>query len=121
MALLDVSDTLIGLTELITIEVAIPGDYINGSWVPGIPTIDSSSAVVQPASNRDLNDLRLEGDTTSSYKKFYSVYPFKTANSDLKTEADIIVYKGERFKVLTSADWDSMGGYTKAITVRLTT
>ena len=120
MPIADVSDALLGLEEPISVETSIAGSRVKGSWVSGgVTVVPDLEAVVQPASNEDINELRIEGDTTSVYKKFYSTYLFKTADKVAKTEADLIVYKGEKYKVLTVADWATIGGFNKAITVRI--
>lgn len=119
MAIADVTDALSDLQESISIEVSIAGSRVNGSWVSGGVNTISEMAVVQPASNEDMNVLSQSGDQTHSYKKFYSKYQFKTASSKDKTEADIIVYQGEKFKVLSVSDYKQLGGYFKAVSVRI--
>lgn len=120
MPLADVSDAFIDLLEPIEVETSIAGTRVKGSWVTGgVTLVPDLEAVVQPASNQDINELRIEGDATSSYKKFYSEYQFKTADKLAQTEADLILYKGQKFKVLSIADWDTVGGYNKAMTVRI--
>ena len=118
--MLDVSDALRDLEVPIEVERSIAGTRDKGSWVSGgVTLIPDLMAAVQPASNEDINELRLEGDATSSYKKFYSEYQFKTADKIAQTEADLILYKGQKFKVLTATDWADLGGYNKAITVKI--
>jgi len=120
MPIVDVSDAIVDLEEDIQVERSIAGSRVKGSWVTGgVDIIPDLRASVQPASNEDINELRIEGDATSIYKKFYSAYPFKTANKATKTEADLIVYEGEKYKVLSVADWVKVGGYNKAMTVRI--
>ena len=117
--MLDMSDAFIDLLESISVSSTAPGTRDKGHWVSGATTITNVEAVVQPASNRDINDLREQGDATSSYKKFYSEHVFKTADKITATEADIITYEGEQFKVLTAAPWSKIGNYNKIMTVRI--
>lgn len=119
MALADVTDALLDLQEDITITVSTEGARVKGSWVAGATTLDTAMAVVQPASSEDVNELSIEGDSDVSYKVFFSTYKFKTANKKAQTEADIINYGGESFKVQAVADWFNIGGYYKATTIRI--
>lgn len=119
MSILDMSDVFGDLLEDITVEVSLPGSYVAGQWTSGGVTLILTQASPQPASNEDINQLRAEGDALSSYKKFYSAYAFKTANKLTGTEADVIVYEGARYKVLSVADWENVASYTKAMTVKL--
>ena len=119
MSLLDVSDAFDDLLEPIEVATSLPGTRDKGHWVSGGSTSTTVEAVVQPASNRDINELRAQGDATSSYKKFYSEYKFKTADKTTGTEADLITYEGEQFKVLTLANWAALGNYHKIMTVRI--
>lgn len=119
MSILDMSDAFEDLLEPIVVSVSSPGSRIKGHWVPGAVTMVNSYAVAQPASNEDINELKSEGDKTSSYKKFYSTHVFKAADKALQTEADIITYNGEQFKVLTVTNWASLGNYNKVMTIRI--
>ena len=121
MPIVDMRDALSDLTESITIERSSPGTYVKGQWVKGLTSDIPASATVLPASGEDITDIRIEGDTDSSFKKFYSETVFKVANATDKAEADIIIYNSDRYKVLTVSDYLAMAGYNKAVTVKLTT
>lgn len=115
----DMSDAFPDLLEPITVTSSTPGTRDKGHWVSGATTTVNVEAVVQPASNRDINELREQGDSTSSYKKFYSEHVFKTADKVAGTEADIITYAGKDFKVLSADHWEALGNYNKIMTVRI--
>lgn len=119
MPILDVTDALEDLLEDIEIEKPESGVRTKGVWNDGISTIVSAKAVVQPASGQDLNSISIEGDTTLSYKKFYSTHSFNSSSSDSQKPSDIIRYNNGRYKVLGIADWEAVGGYKKAITEKL--
>lgn len=119
MAIFDVTDALADLLEPVTVSSSLPGAYVKGHWVTGGVTTSTIFASVQPASNEDVNELRPEGDTLSSYKKFYSAYSFKPADKNTGTEADLLTFEGSDYKVLTVADWHGVGGYNKALAVKI--
>jgi len=119
MSLLDISDAFDDLLEPSAVTVSSPGTRDKGHWVPGVTATVTVEAVVQPASNEDINTLNAQGDSTSVYKKFYSEHRFKTADKVAGTEADIITYDGHQFKVLTVANWASLGNYHKIMAVRI--
>ena len=97
-------------SEIITVE-RNTRTFNNGIAIPGIPTTFKTVASVQQPTPEDLQFLP-EGERTKDLRKFISKKPLFSAREGADGIADILIYKGVRFKVVTLADWNSYGHST---------
>jgi hypothetical protein len=97
--------------QIIKVERKAGGERINGVWVPGAASTFMAMASAQPATPDELQNLP-EGQRDKSIFKFISNKPIYTARDRQQGEADIIIFKGIRWRVISGADWDSYGHTT---------
>lgn len=94
-----------------------PGVEVDGRVQEAAPTIIAGvDAAVQPAGSEDLQ-LLPEGLRGRKAITIYGTFAFATAEQGAEP-ADQVVYRGETFDVHSVRDWQ-IGGYTKAIAVRV--
>ena len=98
-------------SEIITIERKLGGSRVDGIWVPGAPSTFKALASAQPASASDLQSLP-EGERDKDIFKFISNKPIFTTQDRTVAEADVIIFKGTRWRVISSGDWSSYGHNT---------
>jgi len=58
-----------------------------------------------------------EGEKDKDTKLFISKKPILTTNDEAGLIADVVIYKSQRYKVVTSGDWDDYG-HTMAMGVK---
>lgn len=80
----------------------MPGEYVRGEWVEGASTEVGIMASVQPTTGRDLEALP-EGNRSSSTVKIYTDDRLKTTDPQGQQQPDLIVYMGDRYKVICEA------------------
>jgi len=97
--------------EVITVERRTGGSRVNKKWVPGSPTLFKTLASAQPATSDDLQILE-EGERDKVIFKFISKKPLFTTKDREGTEADVIIHKGDRWRVVSGGDWSSYGHNT---------
>lgn len=74
------------------------------------------TGIVLPSSSEDI-ELLEEGDRRQGLKSFYTnEVPLSVSNTE--TRSDIILWKGQRYKLLHAFDY-SLNGYYKAIGSRI--
>lgn len=113
---INVSEALdIDTAETATIERAT-GGYADGLYVSGIPFTLPTLVSVQQPTPEDLQFLP-EGERTSDIRLFISTIPVFSAEEATSSVADVITYKGTRFKVISSGNWESYG-HTTALGAR---
>lgn len=92
------------------------GNYDDGVYVKGGTTTFKTLASVQQPTPRQLETLP-EGERDKNPRMFISKKPLKTTSDRDGTIADIVIYKGDRFKLIDSGDWSAYG-HTIAFGVR---
>ena len=71
---------------------------------------------VQQLIPKDLLTLK-ESERTKDLRKFISIKPIQTSDDKENSIADIVLYKGKQYKIISSGDWDTYG-YTESIGAR---
>lgn len=94
--------------EKILVERNAPGGYVDGIYVPGATSSFFTLASVQQPSPKQLQVLP-EGERDKDLMLFISKKKINTVSDRDSTEADVILRKGIRYKVIHSADWDAFG------------
>jgi len=95
-----------------------PGVEEDGRVQEASPTIIAGvDASVQPTGSEDVQ-LLPEGLRAKKAITIYGTFPFATAEQGAEP-CDQVVYRGETFDVHSVRDWDLVGGYRKAIAVRV--
>ncbi len=103
--------------EIITVQRdSGTGEFIEGLYVKGATTTFKTFASVQQPTPQQLETLP-EGERDKNPRLFISKKPLKTVSDRDNTIADIVIYKGERFKIIQLGDWSSYG-HTMAYGVR---
>lgn len=99
--------------QVITVERTSAGGYVDGIYVKGSTSTFKTLASVQQPSPKELEILP-EGEKDKDIKMFISKKPIRTTNDEAELIADVVIYKGNRYKIVSSADWDDYG-HTKAM------
>lgn len=95
--------------EIITvIRDSGAGSYIDGLYVKGETTTFKTFASVQQPTPRQLEMLP-EGERDKNPLLFISKKPLRTTSDRDNVIADIVLYKGNRFKIVSVGDWSSYG------------
>lgn len=103
-------------SQIITVERLSAGAYVDGLYVKGSTSTFKTLASVQQPTPKQLEVLP-EGEKDKDTKLFISKKPIRTTNDEAGLIADVIIYKSQRYKVVTSADWEDYG-YTMAMGVK---
>lgn len=117
--MIDLSDALsaFAVPGGITVRRRSPGTTVDGRYTEGaVEETEGVEATVQPAGTEDLEMLP-EGLRTSKSITVWSAFEFATAEQG--AVPDQVVYRGEVFDVHAVRDWDIVGGYRKAVAVRV--
>jgi hypothetical protein len=93
------------------------GSYIDGIYTRGLIVNIKCLASVQQPDDKELQRLP-EGQRDKDLRKFISVKPIFTVSDRDGSNPDIVVYKGAKYEIINSADWDSYG-QTTAVGVRV--
>lgn len=118
--MIDLSDALeaFAVPGGITVRRRVAGTTADGRYTEGAATETSSvEATVQPASTEDLQ-LLPEGLRASKSISIWTRHELRTALQG-GAPGDQVVYRGESFDVHHVRDWDIVGGYRKAVAVRV--
>ncbi len=92
----------------VSVERQTGGTRVNGRFVPTPPQIIKMLASPQQPTGSQLKFL--EGAEKKMEVRFFICNkPVRTVNDRLGIAADIIIFKGLRFKVIDSKDWDIFG------------
>jgi hypothetical protein len=91
------------------------GNFVDGRWVPDIPTTKTFEGVVQNATPDDLKVLD-EGMRTEEAIKIHTKYPLVAQIADTTT-GDLVTYDSATYLVYNVAK-RKIGGYYKAIAIR---
>lgn len=98
----------IDTAEVVTVERTSLGGYVGGLYQKGSVTTFKTICSVQQPTLEELQNLP-EGERNKDVRKFFSKHPVRTASDRDGFVADIIIYKGLRFKIINAGDWDSYG------------
>ena len=102
--------------EIITVERTSSGSYIGGLYVKGSKsTFKTFASVQQPTPNQLM--ILPEGEKDKNIRLFISKKYIRTTSDKDGLIADVVVYKGIRYKVISSSDWSNYG-HTMAMGVR---
>lgn len=93
------------------------GDYFDGRYSPGDETTLTVTAVVHPVSGRERVVLP-EGIRNRETVAVYTTEALRTDDAPDGAGADILVYGGREFTVVTVEDWSALGGFWKALAVK---
>ncbi|MEC5289387.1 MULTISPECIES: phage head completion protein [unclassified Aurantimonas] len=95
-------------TRSVTHERSDPaaGSYVNGNWVPAPPVSTPIRASVQPLSGKEYDNLP---STIRNEAQAKCLTRFALVSGDR------IIDGTARYKVLSVDNWQSLGGFTKAI------
>ena len=89
------------------------GEWIKGWWVLGEPEILQYYGAVQPATEREIDQLP-EGDRQRGIMKFFCSPPKKLYVSGDENEiSDELLFEGRKYKIISVKDW-SRYGYVRA-------
>lgn len=89
-----------------------------GRWQEGEVTTPTIQAVVQPTKPSDLESLPENRRSLKSIS-IWSEKPLQPLNKETGQQPDIVTYQGETFEVAHFIDWCEIGGYYKAIALRV--
>lgn len=101
----------IDTSEIVTVERTSGGGYVDGIYQKGIVSTFKTVCSVQQPTPEELQNLP-EGERNKDVRKFISKKVVRTASDRDGLIADIILYKGFRFKIINAGDWDSYGHTT---------
>jgi len=105
--------------RVITVSRFEPGYYNeDGRFVAASPITFDIRASVQPARPDEIQRLP-EGRRTSATIAVYSKAELKTANAPQGNQPDLLSYRKESFQVESVEDWFELGGYYKALAVKV--
>lgn len=94
-----------------------PGSFVAGGWVAGTQEEISAYGTVGLASNRDILAIP-EADRVREVRVFHSSTPMYVTSADLGITADILEWRGVKYRVASQAD-RSQRGYYGMIAVRM--
>ena len=118
--MIDVSDAFDEFLETVILDRSDPGGRdSNGDWVDGVDHPPKNIiGVVQSLNSNELLILP-EGDRTKETAKIHTKTLLRTSNEATSTKADKIEYQGSTWNVSGVNNRQTIGGYYKAILVRL--
>lgn len=97
--------------EIVTVERTSGGGYVDGLYQKGTTSTFKTICSVQQPSPDELQNLP-EGERDKDIRKFISKKPVRTASDRDGLIADVVLYKGVRYKVISAGDWDAYGHTT---------
>lgn len=115
---MDVSEAFEGfLTDAELKSVAQGTRDSNGNWVAEAETITTIQVVAQSLTPDERIALP-EAVRTKETFKFHTISELKTADEDLQTNADIIIYDGNEWELTSVFKRANLGNYYKGIGVK---
>lgn len=108
---INVSEALDSDTAIIITVERTTGGYVNRKFVKNPPVTFKALASPQPASADDLQILS-EGDREKSIIKFICNKAVYTTRDRDGLPSDVIIWKGQRYRVINAADWNQFGHST---------
>ena len=117
--MIDVSEAFDDLLQTIPLKRKSAGSRDeNGNWVDGAITTTNIEAVVQSLTADERLALP-EAIRSRETIKFHTKTEIKTADATLGTTADKVLYQGREWEVTQVFNRDIIGGYYKAIGVKV--
>lgn len=104
--------------ELITIVRRGAGSYVKGIHSGGSTTNISTTAIVYPATPKELK-LLPEGMHTEGAIGIISNVLLRTANEASGTQADRITYNSCTYEIQQISDWDANGNFYHGIATKV--
>lgn len=102
--------------EKMIVERTTGSGYVDGLWVKGTITTFKTLASAQQPTPKQLETLP-EGDRARDPFLFISKKPLLAADDKTNTAADLVTFKGQKYKIIKVGDWSSYG-HTMAFGVR---
>ena len=96
---------------VLTIKRETGGGYIDGLWVTGTFLTFKTIGSPQPASAKELQILP-EGDRDKDVFKFITKKPLRALSDRDNISADIVIFKGAEYTIISQGDWDIFGQTT---------
>lgn len=108
---IQVSEALdLDTSEIVSVE-RTEGSFVDGIFIKDDPTTFIMFASVQQPSGSELNNLP-EGERDKDVRKFISNKLVRTSQDSSNTLADVIIYNGDRFRIIKVEDWSVYGQTT---------
>lgn len=109
---INVSEALdIDTAEIVIVERATAGAYVDGIYQPGSTSLFKTICSVQQPSPEELQTLP-GGERIKDVRKFISKRQIRTSDDKTTMTADVVLYQNERYKIISSGDWNIYGHTT---------
>ena len=109
---INVSQALCNLTsEPVTVERTTGGGFVDGIYQKGASATFKMIASVQQPTADDLEQLP-EGERNKDIRKFISNKLVRTASDRDGLIADLVIYDGIKYKIISVQDWSKFGQTT---------
>jgi len=95
-----------------------PGVFAAGGWQAGQNVLIQAYGVVSVASARQL-EMIPEADRVHGTRVFHSATPMYVTSEDKGITADILIYNGVSYRVMSVGNYANRGGYYEAVAVRM--
>ena len=92
----------------VQVERTTPGSYVDGLYVPGTASTFNTLVSPQQPSPKQLEVLP-EGERDKDVMLFISKRFLRTVDDDNELPADVVLFKGERYRIIQLADWSTFG------------
>ena len=92
----------------IQVERTAPGSYVDGIYVEGVASNFYSLMSPQQPTPKQLEILP-EGERDRDVMIFISKRPLRTVDDNNAIPADVVLFNGERYRVIQLADWSTFG------------
>ncbi len=92
----------------VQVERTTPGNYVDGIYVSGTTSIFNTLVSPQQPSPKQLEVLP-EGERDKDVMLFISKRFLRTVDDDNELPADVVLFKGERYRIIQLADWSTFG------------
>lgn len=99
-----------------TVERTSPGSYVDGLYVKGSTSTFKALISIQQPTPKQLEVLE-EGERSKDVKLFISNKPLQTVDDKDQLQADVVISKGKRYRIIQAGDWNDYG-HTTAMGVR---
>lgn len=97
--------------EKITVERTAAGSYVDGIYQAGSASTFSALASVQQPTPQQLQILP-ENERVPDVRLFICNKPILSSRESGSGVADVLIYKGVRYKVISNGDWSAYGHNT---------
>jgi len=108
----------LGAVGAITVRSFPAGAYVAGYWSQGAPVDTATTAVVQPSTPKEVEQLP-EEERTKEAITVYTRNPLKTSDVSSQDQSDVILWDGREWKVMISEDWTAQAMYSRSVATRV--